>query len=625
MKKRFFVVAAIIISSQLQAQQDTVTKSLDEVTVTATRFSKKQSETGKVVTIISQQDLQRAGGKDIAQILNEQAGIIINGATSNAGKDKQVYLRGAKSAYTVILINGVVVNDPSGVGGAFDLRMLPVEQVEKIEIVKGAQSTLYGSEAVAGVINIITKQGGSKPFNVYGGFSAGSYNTIQAHAGINGSLEGSSYNFTYTHRETNGVAEAKDTNAVKTFPKNGFVQNAVSFDYDAKLAKGLHLKPFFRHAYYTGTYSDGAFTPAQNKFKSTLLTTGTQAQYTYAKGSVTGIFSYDDIARSYGSSYGVSPFAGNKKTVELFSNYNFGKYLQALAGIRYERQLMKNPSPTIADTSVQITSPYLSLFLKNAGGFNLEIGGRYNDHSQYGDNFTYSINPSYLINNKLKLFANYGTAFKAPGLSELFGQYGSNLNLKPETSSTLEGGVQASLLNDKLDVRAVYFKRKIKNVIVYDATYTYTNYDKQNDHGFEIEPTIRLNKDLTIKLSYAYVDGEVTAKKGTKDTTYNNLIRRPKHSFGADIGYQLTPCLYISTHVSNIGERNDLFYNAATYSNDAVTLKAYTLWDAYADYTFKKKLKIFAQVNNILNQDYYEVYGYTTLATNFTAGFRFKL
>lgn len=639
MKRKFFVVAAVIISSQLctafrgqaqlvplQREGDTTIKSLNEVVVTATRFPKKMSETGKVVTVISKKELDRAGGKDIAQILNEQAGLIVNGATSNPGKDKSVFLRGTKTSYTVILINGVPVNDPTGIGGAFDLRMLPIEQVERIEILKGAQSTLYGSDAIAGVINIITKKGEGKPASFYGGFSAGNYNTIKAHAGLNGELEGSSYNITFTHNETKGVPEAKDTNTIKTFPKNGFVGNAVSMDFDGKIAKGLHLKPFFRYSYFSGTYSDGAFAPAQNRFKSNLISGGSQAQYSFAKGSVTGLFSYDEVSRNYTSSFGNSPFEGNKKTAEVFSHYNFGEHFQALAGFRYDRFMMKDPSPSIADTTTHSSSPYLSLFLKDLGGFNLELGGRYNDHSQYGDNFIYTINPSYLINGKVKIFANYGTAFKAPAIAELFGQYGSNINLKPEKSNTLEGGVQASLFKNKLDIRAVYFKRIIKDVIVYDAAFTYTNYDKQNDHGFEIEPTLYINKDITIKLSYAFADGEVTTKIGGKDTTYFNLVRRPKHSIGANISYQLTPSLFVSTNIRSIGKRDDLFFNSITFKNDPVTLKAYTLWDVYAEYSVaKKKLKLFAQVNNILDADYYEVYGFTVLGANFTAGFRFKL
>lgn len=626
MKRKFFVVAAIITSSQLRAQEDTTIQSLNEVVVTATRFPKKLSETGKVVTVIGKKDLERSGGKDISQILNEQAGIIINGATSNPGKDKSVFLRGTKTSYTVVLINGIPINDPTGIGGAFDLRMLPVEQIERIEILKGAQSTLYGSDAIAGVINIITKKGEGKPANFYGGLSAGNYNTIKVHAGLNGQMEGSSYNITFTHNETSGVPEAKDTNAIRTFPKNGFVGNTVSMDFDGKIAKSLHLKPFFRYSYFSGTYSDGAFSPAQNRFKSTLLSGGSQAQYSFSNGSVTGLFSYDEVSRDYTSNFGNTPFEGSKKTAEIFGHYNFGEHFQALAGYRYAHFLMKNPSPGITDTATHSSSPYVSLFLKNLDGFNFELGGRYNDHSQYGGNFIFSINPSYLINERVKIFANYGTAFKAPAIGELFGQYGSNIDLKPEKSYTLEAGIQASLFNNKMDIRGVYFKREIKDVIVYDAAFTYTNYDKQNDHGFEIEPTVYLNKNITIKVSYAFVDGEVTANNGGKDTTFFNLIRRPKHSAGLNISYQATRSLFVSSNVRSIGKREDLFFNSATFKNDPVTLKAYALWDAYAEYSLaKKKFKIFAQLNNILDTEYYEVYGFTVLGTNFTAGFRFKL
>lgn len=626
-------MAAIMIGSHLHAQEttssqppDSLSRTLDEVVITATRFPKKLSETGKVVTVIDRSDLDRAGGKDIAQILNEQAGLFVNGANSNPGKDKSVYLRGSRTAYTVILINGIPVNDPTGIGGAFDLRMLPVDQVERIEILKGAQSTLYGSDAVAGVINIITRNGEGGPANFYGGLSAGNYKTLKAHAGLSGAIEGSSYNVSFLHQQSKGVPEARDTSPVKTFPKNGFLNNAVSMDFDARIAKGLHVKPFFRYSYFTGTYSDGAFAPARNRFQSTLISAGSQVKYDLKNGSVTGLFSFDDVNRNYTSGFGETPYAGDKKTAEVFGHHNLGRHFQALAGFRYDRFTMEQPSASVADTGISIASPYLLLFLKDLNGFNFELGARYNDHSQYGDNITYTINPSYLVDDHIKIFANFGTAFKAPAIPELFGQWGSNPNLKPEKSHTLEAGIQTSLLSERLDLRAVYFKRKIKDVIDYDANFTYTNYDVQNDQGFEVEPTFKLNDKLNLKLFYAFVDGEVTTSTGVKDTIYNNLIRRPKHSLGANIGYKVTESLFISTHVGYFGKRDDLFYNSSTFTNDLIRLDAYMLWDAYAEYSLaRKKLRLFAQVNNILDADYYEVYGFTTLGTNFTAGFRFKL
>ena len=130
MKKKIFVVAAVLIGSHLLAQEDTTSKTMDVVVITANKFPQKQSGTGKVVSIITKEQIEKSGGKDLSQLLNEQTGIIVNSATSNPGKDKSLFLRGATSAYTLILLDGVPLNDPTGVGGTFDLRLLSLENIE---------------------------------------------------------------------------------------------------------------------------------------------------------------------------------------------------------------------------------------------------------------------------------------------------------------------------------------------------------------------------------------------------------------------------------------------------------------------------------------------------------------
>lgn len=629
MKKEIKVWAMTMIAcwfwvpTQTNAQQDSLSSTtLREVVVTATKFPKNVSETGKVLIIIDEEQLSRSAGKDLSQLLNEQVGLVINGANSNPAKDKSVFLRGAAGKYTLILVDGVPVNDPSGIDGAFDLRLLSIDQIERIEILKGSQSTLYGTDAIAGVINIITKKKGNKPVSGTGTLSYGSYNTFRGHAGVSGSIEKFDYNLGYSRFQTDGISEAKDSTGLNNFDKDGAEQNAVQLNLGYRPAEQFSVRPFLRYNDFKGEYDLGAFTDyPDTRYDATTLQYGVNTDYQFKQGTVTLMYAYNKTERTFQDMFGMYNYDGRFNHGEVYGKFNLSKQLQLLGGTAYQHFTMKVTNTTVENPETSIISPYLSFFVNDLNGFSAEVGGRFNSHSVYGNNFTYSVNPSYLFNKKAKLFINYSTGFKAPTLSQLYGPFGANEELKPEESKSFEGGMQWLAEDGKLDVRLTYFIRKIDNVIAY--TTGYVNWDKLDDQGVEVEASYKVNK-LTLTGFYAYVEGEITTPVGVgTETKPNDLLRRPKHSVGFNIGYRATDKLFASLNFKTFGQRNDLFFDFNTFTSSSVVLDAYQLLDVYVEYAvLNGRVKIFGDFRNLLDQDYYEVYGYSTQRFNATAGVR---
>jgi vitamin B12 transporter len=515
------------------------------------------------------------------------------------------------------------LNDPTGVGGTFDLRLLSLDNIERIEILKGSQSTSYGSNAIAGVINIISK----KPFGSKPGFSGlttyGSYNSFKGNANVSQKIKWFEYDLNYTYNTTDGISEAKDTTGNAGFDKDGFKQHAVQVITGINVTDQLKLSPYYRFTEFEGGYDADAFIDAPNHYSASLVNTGLTGRYNYNTGTVHFNYGYDYTKRDYLSQFGDYFTRGKFQHAEAYADHRFNKYVQLLAGLNFQSYRIDAP-----DTANNIISPYASVFLKTDKGFNVELGGRFNHHNQYGNNVTYSFNPSYLVHDKLKLFVNITSGFRIPSTTELFGPYGSNPNLKPEKSTTQEVGLQASVLREKLQFTVTGYNRNSQDVIVYDFNINgYENRDKQHDYGAELEANYIISKKISIKINYAYVDGNITQNVSGKDTTYYNLIRRPKHNAHMLIGYHVTKNLFASMSLQITGNRTDTYFDPVSFLSSPVDLKSYALWNAYVEYGFlNKKLNIFVDIKNIANnKDYYEVYGYSVQGVNITGGVRFAL
>ena len=664
----FPLLPAIILfacqSASAQKSDTTITKQLNEVIVTADKGNTKLSETGKSVIVISQDQLQKSGGKSLSQILNEQPGIIVNGAGSNPGALKTIYMDGASGGYVLILLDGVPVQDASSVDNSFDIRMLTLESIERIEIVKGSQSVLYGSDAIAGVINIITKKGAGKPFTASANGSYGTNNTIQAGASVGGTLQKISYNAGYAYYHTDGISEATDTVTAPhpAAPRDGYTQHSLHAGLTWQAAKGVSLSPFIFYSHYNGRDDVGSFDIDPNStYTLRNLQTGLRTLWNIGKGQLHANYSYnrtdradlDDSVPTLAAkgSYSSDALTGYEHYVDAYLSYPISSSVNVIGGADYRNLSTEQNSlylypdytnPTQVDTSASSLSRsnahynqvgvYGATTIQLPLGFYVDGGLRYNTNSKYGSSLVFNFDPSYTISHALKAFVNVSSGYKTPSLYQLYSAYG-NKNLQPEKAMTYEGGLQYTTPSGAFRIRGTYFKRHIEDVIFFftnPTTYQsqYINLNKENDRGLKLEAEWKVTQDLSVKSNYTYATGNVTtqAADGKLDSTYYGLIRVPKNSAGLTVGYQITKDLFVSSNVQWQDKRLDLYYDANTYEDATIDLHAFTLWNAYAEYQLRHHhIKLFVIALYMTITFYMEVYGYNTLGFTFTGGILLKL
>lgn len=636
--KRVFLTAALsTFGLYSMAQQDTVKQStLDEVLITATRTPVKQSQTGKVVSVIDQATLQRNAGKTVTEIINYQSGVFINGANNNMGTNQDIYFRGANTGNVLILIDGIPVGDPSQISNTFDLNNIAVNQIERIEILKGAQSTLWGSDAVAGVINIITKKGGTKKIGAQASLFYGSYNTVRADAGVNGRIGDFTYNVNYNFVNSKGFSSAHDTTGTADFDDDGFDQNNLQATLGYRFSPKLSLRGLVNYGKYTADIDAGAFTDDKDyTMENTNNLYSLDLAYTSSAFGLHFINSLqkakrllnDDSSHVGGfAKFARGSYEGTSYISELISNFTFSPKTSLVAGVQtvfqntdqsYLSISSFGPYETALGDSAKTTnvSAYASFLVTNVGGWNNEIGFRYNNHSIYGSNATYTFNPSYNIDDNTRVFVNISSGYKVPSLYQLYSEYG-NKDLKPEKSTNYELGVQTFSNNKKNSFRITGFKRDIKDLITYFTdpnTFAsfYINRDKQNDYGFELESNIGIGNIGNWINNITYVDGE-----GTNDgSKVKNLFRRPNFALSSVLTLQPVKGFTVMPSFRLVGTRLKGTYDAGP----AVQPNYYTI-DVYAGYNFSKTVRIFLDLRNITNQEYFDIVGYNSRKFNFTAG-----
>lgn len=630
MSRIFLLSVAFVAKSVITlAQSDTLQGKDEDVIVTANKLEQKQNTTGKVVTVITKEQIEKSSGKTVAQVLNEQAGIVVPGAYNTLGSVQTVLMRGASTGRTLILVDGIPVSDPSYIDGGYDLNFFSLNNVDRIEISKGAQSTLYGSDAISGVINIITNKNNiNKKINVNIGEAIGNLNTIRGSANVFGKISKLFYSVKYEKIVTNGFSSAYDSSGKKDFDKDGYNGSNLSVMLQYSINDYFSVKTFTRYSQYkadvdaSGFVDDKDFTINNKSFIG-----GAGFQFKNDIVSVTGNYQYNELNRNFlndsnfisgFSKYESNKYYGKTQYVELYTSIKMGKRFTLLQGADYRYGLMNNDYISISDfgpyssqfkdTAIGQASIYGSILYNSLNKkLNIELGGRLNLHSRYGDNYTYTFNPSYNINKYYRIFGSVATGFKAPSLYQLYDAYSGNGKLLPEKSINYEVGVQQT--HSMMKNRLVFFYREIKNGIDYDyMAYKYFNFVKQIVRGVEYEAFIRINEKMNITGNYTFLSADERSQNRVnfKDTSYNYLLRRPKHNINLTTGYNINNNIYISISGKYVSSRNDV----GGYQKSDVVLKDYFILNAYGDYKLNQKMKLFIDMQNITNTKFFDINGY---------------
>jgi vitamin B12 transporter len=609
-----------------------------DIVVTATRVETPNREVASSVLVLTRTDLQRTRKTFVVEALQELAGLTVqeNGPMGSAAT---VMLRGANSEHTLVMMDGVEVNDPISPSRSFDFGHLRVENIERIEVILGPQSPLYGSDALGGVVNIITRRGEGKP-----GLSlsalGGSYGTAGGQAGFSGSRGPVNYSLGASVLTSTGFSAASSAyrgNTEKDGYKNLSLSGRLGYSPRDNLDFDLILRGTLARTSldsFGGDYGDDP-NSRQNygmlfiKGQARTLLLRNRWEQRLSVSSVSHDRSYDnpvDILHPFDSETGM--YMSQQATVDWQNTIYAHETNTVTFGLEFQREQgrsdyssnsMWGPSESLfPQKNADTAGVYIQDQVKLGGHFFAAVGGRLDHHSQFGQAFTYRLAPAYVIEaTQTKLKATLGTGFKSPSLYQLYapgtfwGPIG-NRDLKPETSTGWDAGVEQTLIGGRLTVGLTYFRNDFRNLIQFDYLRGYTNTGRAESKGLEPFASARLVSDIVLQAAYTRTD---TLDK----TTGLNLLRRPADKLTAGVTAPLFAKTQLVVSLIAVGPRADMAYIG--YTAARVQLKGYALLNAVISRDVGALGRVFLRLDNILDQNYETIYGYGMPHFSIYAGF----
>jgi vitamin B12 transporter len=517
------------------------------------------------------------------------------------GSTSSVRIRGSNPGQVRVMIDGVNMNDASSASAEFDFNSLLTENIERIEVLRGPQSALYGSDAMGGVINIITKKGeGPAQFSALA--EVGSYATFRQAAGVQGSQEEIDYSLQLQNYKTGGLSRVANT-----------TEDDGSTDKTITSRLGWHVNENMRFD-ISGNYSD--LSAEYDRFnadgdneqdKKTLSGRFAATIQTFKKKwehivSLQGASTKRDFDEPLSTSTRFSTFDGTQTTAEYQSNFKLRARDVFTAGILTEKQEAKNTATTnlgVFSTNVnndfRINSLYGQYLLGLGETTTLTLGGRRDDHSAFGSYNTARTTIAQEIPDTGTIVrASYGTGFKSPSLFQLFHPSFGTPTLQPEESTGYDVGVEQNLLNRRLNLSVTAFNNDYKNLIEFNSgTSKFRNVRSVNTQGTESTASFAITPEFSISSSHTFLLTE-------DETTGRTLPRRPKHHFVTGFDYTVLGKGNIGMDVRYVSRQ----WDSATTSN---RVKPFTTVDLRASYDVTPQVALYTRLENLFDKEYQEI------------------
>jgi vitamin B12 transporter len=615
------------------AQETGPTLFLSPMTITATRVPTPESEVGSSVTIITGDEIQSRQQRTLPEILQDVPGLVVV-QTGGPGGTASVFMRGTNPDHTKVFIDGIDVGDPSALDGTFDFAHLLAGDIDRIEVLRGPQSGLYGSDAIGGVINIITKSGKGPP-TLSASVEGGSFGTVNQTGGVSGSTDRFNYAADIAHYHVGGVQVTPGDLVPpgRTLNDDSYDNKTFSTKLGATIAENADVGFVFR-------YIDSAFDYTGDDFvgPETARSLGTTQQL-FTRGTAHLVLLDGALDQTLGISYthhrarnddpnpatlagGNDPGtnSGGRVKFDGQGTLQLTKNQALVLGAEHEDDTDDNTTPTHA--SVANSAGFVQLQSSFGDRLFNTLSLRYDGNSQFGGKLTYRAAPALLIPETGTRFkGSIGTGYKAPALSQLYDNFPGfnffgNPGLRPETSLGWDVGFEQRLLDGRVRFGSTYFQNQIHDLITYnDAFTTFVNIGRATTWGAESFVAYNPIASLTLRADHTYTVAQ-------DDIQHKELERRPRNKASLSAEWKATEAIVLSASLLYVGPRIDVSRSGAV---PGLSNNGYTLVNLAGSYDIGHGVTAFGRINNLLDRHYQDPVGFLHPSFGVFAGVRVAL